>query len=231
MSRAARLLSLLQLLRRHRTPVSGAALAGELEISLRTLYRDIATLQGQGADITGEAGIGYCLRPGFTLPPLMLDRNELEALTLGMAWVADRGDGQMQAAAREVLAKMAAVIPDDLRQDLDCTTMLVGPGSWASHDDEVYVQLRTAIRSELKLRIAYRDQHGMDSQRTVWPCAIALFDHARVVVAWCELRMSFRHFRVDRITGLASTTSRYPRRRQELLHDWRASLKNAADGN
>jgi predicted DNA-binding transcriptional regulator YafY len=231
MSRAARLLDLLQILRRHRTPVTGSVLAAELDISLRTLYRDIATLQGQGADIAGEAGTGYQLRPGFTLPPLMLTRDELEALTLGMAWVADRGDAQMQAAARDVLAKMAAVITDELRQDFACATMLVGPGSWATHDDTVYVQIRTAIRGERKLQLSYTDQHGAATRRTVWPCALAIFDHTRAVVAWCELRQGFRHFRVDRISGLTVTTSPYPRRRQDLLTAWRDSRDRAADGN
>ena len=148
MSRAARLLDLLQLLRRRRTAVPGTELAAELGVSLRTLYRDIATLQAQGADIVGEAGLGYVLQPGFTLPPLMLNRDELEALTLGMAWVADRGDGGMQTAAREVLAKLRAVIPVDLRAHLDCGTMLIGPGSWATADDRVYLLLRAAMHDE-----------------------------------------------------------------------------------
>jgi predicted DNA-binding transcriptional regulator YafY len=230
MSRAARLLDLLQILRRHRAPVTGAALADELGISLRTLYRDIATLQGQGADIVGEAGLGYQLRPGYTLPPLMLTRDELEALTLGMAWVADRGDAQLQAAARDVLAKMAAVITDELRQDIASATMLVGPGSWATHDDVVYTQIRTAIRGELKLQLEYSDQLAASTRRTVWPCALAIFDHARVLVAWCELRAGFRHFRVDRIRGLAVTTSPYPRRRHDLLAAWRDERGMAADG-
>ncbi len=222
MSRAARLLGLLQLLRRQRAPVAGATLATALGVSLRTLYRDIATLQGQGADIVGEAGLGYRLQPGFTLPPLMLDRDELEALALGMAWVADRGDGRMQEAARDVLAKLAAVLPEELRRELDGTTMLVGPGTWATADDLVYATLRTAMRSERKLVLAYRDQRGAATRRTVWPCAIGVFDEARMLVAWCELRGGFRHFRLDRIASLELSAA-YPRRRHDLLHAWRQS--------
>ncbi len=225
MSRAARLLDLLQVLRRRRTPIRGVDLAAELGISLRTLYRDIATLQGQGADIAGEAGIGYQLHPGFTLPPLMLTRDELEALLLGMAWVGDRGDGDLQAAARDVIAKVEAVLPETLRRDAAETTMLLGPGSWATHDDQVYATLRAAIRGERKLTLDYRDRHDHVSRRVVWPCTIAVFDHVRLLVAWCELRAEFRHFRVDRISDLTLMAEMYPRRRRDLLRVWEDTVK------
>jgi predicted DNA-binding transcriptional regulator YafY len=100
MSRAERLLSLIEILRRHRAPVSGGKLAEELGVSLRSLYRDIATLQGQGAPIEGEAGVGYILKPGFLLPPLMFSETEIEAIVLGSRWVAQRGDGELSTAAR-----------------------------------------------------------------------------------------------------------------------------------
>jgi predicted DNA-binding transcriptional regulator YafY len=228
MSRAARLLDLLQALRRRRVPVSGAELAAELGVSLRTIYRDIATLQAQGADISGEAGLGYLLHPGFTLPPLMLTHDEVEALMLGMAWVADRGDGGLQAAARDVLAKVEAVLPAELRSELGDASMLVGPGTWATHDDVVYTRLRTAIRGQRRLALAYRDQQGAATRRIVWPCAVALFDQMRIVVAWCELRGSFRHFRVDRIVEVEVLVERYPRTRSALLQEWRAGM--AAEG-
>lgn len=114
MSRAQRLLDLIQILRRHRRPVAGAALASELGVSLRTLYRNVASLQAQGADIAGEAGLGYVLRPGFTLPPLMFNVEEIEALALGSRWVAARADSPLAGAARNALAKIAAVLPADL---------------------------------------------------------------------------------------------------------------------
>jgi predicted DNA-binding transcriptional regulator YafY len=217
MSRAARLLDLLQLLRRRRTAVPGTELAAELGVSLRTLYRDIATLQAQGADIVGEAGLGYVL--------------QLEALTLGMAWVADRGDGGMQTAAREVLAKLRAVIPVDLRAHLDCGTMLIGPGSWATADDRVYLLLRAAMHDEVTLIFTYQDQHGSTTRRTVWPCAIGLFDQVRMLIAWCELRGGFRHFRLDRIVHMEITTTRFPRQRAQLLREWRIAQGIPADGN
>src|ERR1700726_3062825 len=129
MSRAQRLLDLIQLLRRHRYPVSGAALAEELCVSLRTVYRDIDTLIAQGARIDGEAGAGYVLRDGFMLPPLMFSEEEINALVLGSRWVAERGDDPLRAAARNALAKIVAVLPEDMREEVDAGRLLIGPGA------------------------------------------------------------------------------------------------------
>ena len=128
MSRAQRLLDLIQALRRHRFPVSGQKLADELGVSLRTLYRDIRTLQSQGAHIEGEAGIGYVLRPGYMLPPLMFSDEEIEALALGTRWVAARTDTRLAKAATNALAKISAVLPSELREQMDATSLLVAPG-------------------------------------------------------------------------------------------------------
>ena len=221
MSRAQRLLDLIQLLRRHRRAVSGAALAGELGVSLRTLYRDIETLKAQGAHIDGEAGVGYVLRPGFMLPPLMFSEEEIEALVLGARWVSERADGLLGKAARNVLAKVGAVLPDDLRQGIESSGMLIGPGAPIAAGDGELAAIRQAIRSEHKLRIGYADEHGHPTERTVWPVALAFFDRTRVVVAWCELRDGFRHFRTDRISTLDVVPDRYPRRRAALFKEWR----------
>lgn len=221
MSRAERLLDLIQILRRHRHPVSGRALANELGVSLRTLYRDIVTLQAQGARIDGEPGLGYVLRPGFMLPPLMFSEDEIEALVLGSRWVADRGDSRLGAAARDALAKIAAVLPADLRDELDASTLLVGPGASIAAGDAELASIRQAIRAERKLDITYRDVQDAETKRLIWPFAVGFFDRARVVVAWCELRQDFRHFRTDRIAAIAATDIRYPKRRQALLKEWR----------
>jgi predicted DNA-binding transcriptional regulator YafY len=220
-SRAERLLDLIQILRRHRHPVSGHALAKELGVSIRTLYRDIVTLQAQGARIDGEPGLGYVLRPGFMLPPLMFSEDEIEALVLGSRWVADRGDSRLGAAARDALAKIAAVLPADLRDELDASTLLVGPGAPIAAGDAELASIRLAIRAERKLDITYRDVQDAETKRLIWPFAVGFFDRARVVVAWCELRQGFRHFRTDRIAALAPTDIRYPKRRQALLKEWR----------
>jgi predicted DNA-binding transcriptional regulator YafY len=221
MPRSQRLLDLVQVLRRHRRPVSGAVLADELGVSLRTLYRDVEALKGLGACIDGEAGVGYVLRPGFMLPPLMFSEEEIEALVLGSRWVSERTDTPLGDAARNALAKIAAVLPDDLKESLDASNLLIGPGAPIAAGDAELASIRAAIRSERKLQIAYADDKGSTTRRTIWPFALAFFDRARVVVAWCELRADYRSFRTDRIAALEPTAKRYPRRRLALLKEWR----------
>src|SRR4051812_39334576 len=159
MSRAERLLELMQVLRRHRHPVSGAQLSQTLGVSLRTLYRDIASLQAQGATIDGAPGLGYVLRPGFVLPPLMFAADEIEALALGSQWVADRADERLGEAARNAMAKIAAVIPAELRHELETSALLVGPGAPLATDTNL-APIRQAIRAERKLEVAYNDEQS-----------------------------------------------------------------------
>ncbi|MFZ6746703.1 helix-turn-helix transcriptional regulator [Undibacterium sp. JH2W] len=221
MSRTERLLQLMQILRRHRYPVSGATLSQELDISLRSLYRDIATLQNQGAKIAGEAGIGYVLQPGFTLPPLMFSEEEIAAIALGSRWVAEQADHKLALAARDALAKIAAVLPAEARLELETSGLLIGPSCKPGGNDEQLRQIRLAIRKQHKLVLEYQDETGKASLRTIWPCALAFFDSFRVIVAWCELRIDFRHFRTDRILSLQVAETTYPRSRQVLLKEWR----------
>jgi predicted DNA-binding transcriptional regulator YafY len=221
MSRAQRLLDLIQILQRHRRPVQGAALARETGVSLRTLYRDIAALQAQGADIAGEAGLGYVLRPGFTLPPLMFTTEEIEALALGAKWVGRRTDGALARSAQNALSKIGAVLSPDLADLLDGSTTLVGPGDEIAAGEAQLPLIRHSIRMQTKIVIDYQDQARNLSQRAVWPLALAFFDRARVLVAWCEMRAAFRHFRVDRIAALREGIGRYPGRRAALLKQWR----------
>src|SRR5262245_47784575 len=147
MSRAQRLLDLIQVLRAHRRPVAGAALAEQTGVSLRTLYRDIETLKAQGAHIDGEPGIGFVLRPGFMLPPLMFSEEEIEALVLGSRWVSERADTPLGDAARSALTKIAAVLPDDLRDSLDASNLLIGPGEPIAAGDAELPAIRMAIRA------------------------------------------------------------------------------------
>lgn len=229
MSRASRLLDLIQVLRRHRHPVSGAALADELGVSLRTLYRDIATLNAQGAQIDGEPGMGYVLRPGFMLPPLMFTEDEIEALVLGSRWVAERADTPLGKAAGNAVAKIAAVLPDDLRDRVEADTLLVAPAGKPPAGDTELTSIRHAIRTERKLRIDYGDVEGARTKRTIWPFALGFFERTRVVAAWCELRQDYRHFRTDRIVTLKVTETRYPRRRQAMLKEWRERVIQPKD--
>jgi len=221
MSRAERLLQLMQLLRLYRYPVTGARLAAELGISVRTLYRDIATLQYQGARIDGEPGVGYVLRPGFLLPPLMFSEDEIEALVLGSRWVAHRTDSALSRAAQNALAKIAAVLPDDLHESLDASSLLIPRGEMVATGDRELARIREAIRTGHMMRIIYLDLNGKETERTIWPFALAFFDRVRVVEAWCELRVDYRAFRTDRIRHLAILEERYPRSRQAMLREWR----------
>ncbi len=221
--RSRRLLDLLQILRRNRHPVTGSVLAEELGISLRTLYRDIRTLQDQGARIDGASGLGYMLRSGFLLPPLMFPAEEVEALMLGTRWVAERGDAGLSKAARSALARITAVLPPEMRQDPETAGLLIGPGQPVAGRNLDLSAIRDAIRAEHRVTIQYSDENGESTARTVWPVARAFFDRARVIVAWCELRGAFRHFRADRIAELSVLTDCYPRRRIALLAEWRAS--------
>lgn len=222
MSRSARLFDLLQALRRHRHPVTAAALARELEVSTRTLYRDIATLQGQGAPIEGEAGIGYVLRPGFVLPPLMFGPDELEALMLGLRLVAEQGDPALARAAEDASARILAVLPRELAQAATGTGLLAGPSARPEQKVELAL-LREGIRGQRRLRMTYLDGSGTRTDRVVWPIAIAFFDQVRVLVAWCESRNGFRHFRTDRIE-VAEPADRYPTPRAALLRTWRSQI-------
>ena len=221
MSRAARLIDLVQALRRHRRPVTGTVLAAELAVSLRTLYRDIATLRGQGAPIDGEAGVGYVLKPGFLLPPLMFGDEEIEALALGARFVAEHGDPRLARAARDAIARIETVLPADLRERLDDAGLWIGPSKRRPPEPVDADLLRRAIREEKKLDLAYADAEGRPSRRIVWPIALAFFERVRILVAWCELRGGFRHFRVDRMSEARLVDDRYPRRRRTLVRDWR----------
>jgi len=227
LSRSERLLALLQALRRRRRPVSGRVLADELGVSVRTLYRDIASLQGQGAEIEGEAGLGYVLRPGFWLPPLMLSGEEIEALVLGARWVGARTDEALALAARDAIAKISAVLPPRLRDDVEASTLIVAPSKALSLASPDLAPIRAAIRAERKLALEYHDAQGARTERTIWPFGVGYFDEARIVMAWCELRQGFRHFRADRIASSRTLEMRYPMSRQRLLKDWR--LAEGAD--
>lgn len=224
MSRSARLLLMLQALRGRRRPVTAAQLAAELEVSERTVYRDIAVLAGQGAPIEGEAGVGYVLRPGLFLPPLMLSEDEIEAVLLGLRYVDQRGDAVLQKAAATALAKIGSVLSPQAEATLVAPLAVPGPTPRPFPDNAVpLAQLRAAIRGQARLDIGYRDGEGRVSRRVVWPLQLGFMDSARVVAAWCELRQAFRTFRTDRILSVQAL-DRYPGRRAELLRRRRAQM-------
>jgi predicted DNA-binding transcriptional regulator YafY len=209
MSRSARLLSLLQALRGRRQPVTAAQLAQALEVSERTIYRDLAELAAQGAPIEGEAGVGYILRPGLFLPPLMLSEEETEAVLLGLRYVDQRGDAVLTKAAADALAKIGSVLSPQAQAALAMPVAVPGPPGFGFPENAVpLADLRAAIRSQKR------------------PLQLGFMDSARVLGAWCELRRAFRFFRTDRIVS-AVAGDRYPGRRVDLLRDFRTQLSAA----
>lgn len=226
MSRAARLLDLVQALRRRRHPVPAADLAAEIGVSLRTVYRDVATLVAQGAPIEGEAGLGYILRPGFFLPPLMFSEDEVDAIILGLRLVAQRDDEDLLRAAGDALAKITAVLPRDAADAAAASGMLAGPRG--PRETPALTVIRRAIHAEEKLALRYTDKSGRATQRVVWPIAIGFFEAAEVLAAWCETRRDFRHFRLDRIAAADASGQRYATRRRVLLAEWR--IRQDIDG-
>jgi predicted DNA-binding transcriptional regulator YafY len=221
MSRAARLLQLVQALRRHRTAVAARVLAGELQVSIRSIYRDIETLRGQGAAIEGEAGLGYVLKPGFLLPPLMFDDDEIEAIVLGLRLAEQQGDSGIGRAANDVTAKLRAVLPRDLRAMVDDAGLLVGPPPQRPEETVQVADIRKTIRASRKAVIDYRDAIGSASRRVIWPLALSFFGHLRMVIAWCELRRDYRCFRVDRMQSWEALAERIERPRMAMLSEWR----------
>jgi predicted DNA-binding transcriptional regulator YafY len=225
--KADRLFQIIQILRRARQPITADAIAQELETSKRSVYRDIATLMGQRVPIRGEAGMGYVLEAGFDLPPLMLTPDEIEAAVLGAQWVTARGDPALARAAQDLIAKIAAAVPERLRP------IVLDPAARTRTDalpippDAIdMVELRRAIHGARKIALGYRDEKGADTQRKVWPIAVGYLDTVRMLVGWCEMRKDFRHFRTDRITAAEFLEERYPERPSALRARWRAQLRD-----
>ncbi|KAB2941036.1 MAG: YafY family transcriptional regulator [Hyphomicrobium sp.] len=225
MRRADRLLQLLQILRRHRRPVTASVIADELEVCVRTVYRDIAGLAGEGVPIRGEAGIGYVLGEGYDLPPLMFNADEIEAMLVGLRWVEARADASLSRAARDVVAKIGDILPKHLKPVLFEPAVDAPRFSPPPPEESIDVAaLRAAIRERRKVAISYHDEQGRASRRVIWPLALGYFEMSRIVVAWCELRGDFRHFRTDRMRKAEIFHQRYPGTRAKLLARWRGTI-------
>jgi predicted DNA-binding transcriptional regulator YafY len=192
-----------------------------LGVSIRTLYRDIASLRALGADVAGEPGLGFILRSGFLLPPIMFTAEEVDALVVGSRWVAGRADKPLAEAARKAMARLTAVMPNELADRVEAQYLAVGPGDHSQQETVDMAAIRRAIHLERKLRIEYTDTKGQSSERVIWPFMLGYYDGGRLISAWCELRDNIRHFRTDRIQSLSEIPKRYPRRRHELIKLWR----------
>jgi predicted DNA-binding transcriptional regulator YafY len=220
-----RLFQIIQILRRSRRPLTAEAIASELETSKRTIYRDISALVGQRVPIRGEAGLGYVLEGGFDLPPLMLTADEIEAAALGARWVSSRGDPALARAAEDLIAKLAAIVPERLRDLALDPASRTGP-AWEPTPDRIdLARVRSWIHEGRKITLGYKDEQGRETGRTIWPVAVGYFDSVRHLVAWCELRKDFRSFRTDRIQGANFLDERYPERPSVLRARWRKTLK------
>ncbi len=230
MDKTERLFSIMDALRRHRRPITAAALAEEQNVSVRTLYRDIQTLIGLGAPIDGEAGVGYMLKPGFFLPPLMFSAEELEALVLGARWVETQPDDGLGAAARNALAKIATASPEDLRDRISDTALWPVAVWGARKPIPVLADIRLAMRQERAVSIDYEDEQGRGTQRVIWPVGLAFYEGKQTIAAYCLLRNAFRSFRTDRITNLVISEQRYGKRRAVLEREWRDSWRHEAMG-
>ena len=218
MRRADRLFQIIQLLRRHRV-ATAATLARELEVSERTVYRDVRDLVLSGVPIEGEAGVGYMLRRGFDLPPLMFSEPEIEAMVLGARVVTSWGDAGLAKAAGDALARVEQALPERLRARLNGTP-LYAPGF---HVPQAVVDrlalLRSAIDARRKVQMAYVAPEAARTERTVRPLGLFFWGATWSLTAWCELRDAFRSFRLDRIDTVATLPERFFDERGKTLED------------
>ena len=229
MRRADRLFQLIQLLRR-RNVATAAWLARELEVSERTVYRDVRDLMLSGVPIEGEAGVGYLLRRGFDLPPLMFSEAEIEAMVLGARVVTSWGDAGLAKAAAEALARVEAVLPERLKSRLNGTP-LYAPGF---HVPVAVVErlasLRRAIDQRRAVHLAYTAAGGEATDRTVRPLGLFFWGYGWSLAAWCELRTDFRSFRLDRIRELRVLPERFADEAGRTLQDYFSRMEHGAGG-
>lgn len=222
MRRADRLFDILQALRVAEGPMTAATLAERLEVTVRTVYRDIATLQARRIPIEGAAGIGYVLRRGFDLPPLNFTPDEVDVIVVGMRMIRRLRDDGLRRAADDVLAKVTTVLPEALRGGLATAPFFVSDGDTATPRGIDPGALRRAIRDRRKVRMTYADAEGRQSERTIWPIALVYYVDATVLGAWCELRDDFRHFRMERITASHVLDEHFAADGPALMTQWLA---------
>ena len=216
MRRADRLFQIVQLLRGGRL-TTAHALSETLEVSERTIYRDIADLIGSGVPIEGEAGVGYVMRAGYDVPPLMFTRDEVMAVIAGTRLIERMGGASMANAATEALVKIKAVLPASLEEHAQRVEIHAGPTLMPSDRDRHFIdQIEAAIDARLRLILTYSDEEEQESIRTVRPLGLWLWRNGWCVSTWCELREDFRMFRIDRISGFA-TGDRFREERDKSL--------------
>ena len=218
MRRADRLFQIIQFLRTRRV-TTAAWLAERLEVSERTIYRDIKDLTSSGVDIEGEAGIGYVVRRGFDLPPLMFNEEEITALVLGARIVNSWADPSLATAAESVLSKIETVLPEAMKDSLD-QTRLFAPLTQIHPEVASYMSIvRTAADKQNKIQLIYGRADGEVSERVIWPLGLFFWGAVWTIGAWCELRQTLRIFRLDRIHSLVTLDESYPSEQGKTLAD------------
>src|SRR4051812_18193322 len=223
MRRADRLFRIVQRLRR-RGATTARQLAEALEVSERTVYRDVRDLLASGVPIQGEAGVGYALDRSFELPPLMFDEEEIEALVLGARIVRAWADRKLAGAAEEALQKIENVLPPRLKSKLAGSALLAPDLHFSDRFRSGLEDLRRAIREQRKARFHYIDKAQAGSERTVHPLGLAYWGQTWTLTAWCEMRNAFRNFRLDRIEGLEITHDQFEQRPGQMLADFLAQV-------
>jgi predicted DNA-binding transcriptional regulator YafY len=228
MRRADRLFEIIQRLRGGRL-VTARVLSDELEVSVRTIYRDVADLQASGVPIDGAAGVGYLLRPGYHLPPLMFRPAEIEALIVGARMVEAWAGRALAEAAGEALVKIGAVVPSE-RMRVAERVPIFATGLRVQEVERTNLdRFAKAIEQRLKTRFAYRDADGGASERTVWPLALHFWGQVWTLAAWCELRADFRTFRIDRAEWVSATDDAYPQIAGRTLQDYLDRVTDCAE--
>lgn len=227
MRRADRLFQIIQILRRRRRLTTAQNLADELEVSVRTVYRDVADLVSCGVPIDGEAGLGYLLRDGYHLPPLMFNQDEIDALVLGAQIVQGWSDPKLARAASDVLAKVEAALPEHLRRLVRDSPICAPPYHYQAPIIVDMAALRLAVRDRNKVRIEYADEKGAETARVLRPLALCFYGPIWLMVAWCELRQDFRSFRLDRIQRLDILSARFAEERGRTLRDYFERMEHA----
>lgn len=219
--RLFRLLRLLDHFRTRTTPVTARELAPLMEVSIRSLYRDIADLQAMGAPIRGEGGVGYVMERGYFLPSLRFDDEELHALALGLRLAGERSSDQLADAARRATAKIAAAVGDGGREPLLAAPLAAGPSAAAdaARTSPAFDDIRRAIGRRAELRIDYLSLAGTRSSRLARPLGLTAFDGCWLLTIWCELAQDFRHLRLDRIEAYAQTGRRFRDERGKRFAD------------
>jgi len=218
MSRSARLFEVIQLLRSANKPLLARDLASALEVSIRTVYRDIAALQAMQTPILGEPGVGYVMRKGYDLPPINFDVEEAEAISVGLGMIARTGDVGLWRAAKRAARKLNETAPSTRR-------LVTSSWSMGSTPNFELPELRKAIRTEKKVRITYRDAESRETQRVIWPLVLIYYLDAAMIAAWCELRCDIRHFRLDRVIRYRLLADGFEGCGDALISEWEQNQK------